>query len=52
MKLAGRIGVVTLLLALAGCATAPRPGAMVSACALGEASPACQVQRYHDVSAP
>ena len=50
--MASRIGVFFLVLGLAGCATAPRPQAIASACALGEASYACQVERYHDVSAP
>ncbi|MBE7369644.1 hypothetical protein [Ramlibacter pallidus] len=50
--MATRTGILFLLFALAGCAAAPRPQAGASACALGEASYACQVERYHAVSAP
>ncbi|MFC5498520.1 hypothetical protein ACFPOE_13320 [Caenimonas terrae] len=41
---------VTLLLALAGCSGLPRYQSAVSACAAGEASYACQVERYHNVN--
>lgn len=43
---------IVLWLALAGCAAPPAaPSAPhVSPCAAGEASYACQVQRYHDVA--
>lgn len=41
-----------LLLALAGCAaaTVPAPPDAASPCALGEASYACQVERYNNVN--
>lgn len=42
----------TLLLALAGCATPPRPELHASPCATSEASYACQVERYFNVNVP
>lgn len=43
---------ILLLLALAGCAGVPQQPAspMASACVNAEASYACQVERYHNVS--
>ncbi|NML47050.1 hypothetical protein HHL11_25115 [Ramlibacter sp. G-1-2-2] len=44
--------IAVLLLALAGCASLPPPPREPSPCELeGEASYACQVQRYQDVDA-
>ncbi|MDB5940796.1 MAG: hypothetical protein JWQ13_362 [Ramlibacter sp.] len=43
---------VVLLLALAGCSGMPQAQPVVSACAAGEASYACQVERYHNVNQP
>jgi hypothetical protein len=48
-----RTSCIALLLALAGCASAPavQPQFQASPCAAaGESSYACQVQRYHDVA--
>jgi hypothetical protein len=42
---------VILLLALAGCSSIPQPQYTASPCAAGEASYACQVERYHNVNA-
>lgn len=48
-----RAAILILLLALAGCAGLPRPELAASACAAaGEASYACQVERYHNVNVP
>lgn len=47
-----RVFLATLLLALAGCATLPRPELHASPCATSEASYACQVERYNNVSVP
>lgn len=47
-----RAAILLLLLALAGCAGLPRPEQAASACAGGEASYACQVERYHNVNVP
>lgn len=44
-----RLLTLQLLLALAGCAAEPRPP-VTSPCAEGEASYACQVERYHNVA--
>jgi hypothetical protein len=44
--------IAVALLALAGCVNVPDAPPTAPACAAGEASYACQVQRYHDVSAP
>jgi hypothetical protein len=43
---------VFLLLSLAACSGVPQAGYSASPCSAGEASYACQVQRYHDVSTP
>jgi hypothetical protein len=43
------IGVV-FLLALAGCSGLPRYQSTASPCSAGEASYACQVERYHNVN--
>jgi hypothetical protein len=40
-----------LLFALAGCSALPQATATASACAAGEATYACQVERYHNVAA-
>lgn len=42
--------ILLLCCAAAGCATRPAPQASASACAVHEASYACQVERYHHVS--
>jgi hypothetical protein len=42
--------ILALLLALAGCASQPPTRSAGSACDAGEASYACQVERYHNVS--
>ena len=39
-----------LLVALAGCSGLPQGQATSLACAAGEASYACQVERYHNAS--
>jgi len=39
-----------LVLLLAGCSSAPRVQQAESPCAAGEATWACQIQRYHDIS--
>jgi hypothetical protein len=39
-----------LLLALAGCSSIAQPQYTASPCAAGEASYACQVERYHNVN--
>lgn len=39
-----------LLLALAGCSGLPAGDRPASPCSVDEASYACQIQRYHDVS--
>ncbi|HEX2547999.1 MAG TPA: hypothetical protein VHL79_24150 [Ramlibacter sp.] len=41
-----------VLLALCGCAGAPRTQLAASPCAAGEATYACQVERYHNISEP
>ena len=41
---------LALLLPLAACSSLPAPQAAPSPCAAGENSPACQVERYHNVS--
>jgi len=41
---------VLLSLALAGCSVPPASVHSASPCAAGEATYACQIQRYHDVS--
>ena len=41
---------LALLLALAGCSALPAARSSSSACDAGEASYACQVERYHNVS--
>lgn len=41
---------VVLLLLLAGCSGIPQSRATASACAAGEATYACQVERYQNVS--
>ena len=41
---------VIVLAALAGCAGLPVYTPYPSACAAGEATYACQVERYHDVA--
>jgi hypothetical protein len=49
-----RSAILVLLLALAGCSPRPAPPGVhaPSPCATEEASYACQVERYHNVSAP
>ena len=42
---------ILLLLSLAGCAGLPQSGPLASACTAGEATYACQVERYHNVNA-
>jgi hypothetical protein len=41
---------IALLFALAGCSGLPRAGTSASPCDAGEATYACQVERYHNVS--
>ena len=41
---------LVLLLPLAACSNLPPPQAAPSPCAAGEASYACQVERYHNIS--
>lgn len=41
---------IALLFALAGCTSLPAARHTGSACDAGEASYACQVERYHNVS--
>ena len=43
---------LVLLLALAGCAGVPQAQLAPSPCAGNEASYACQVERYHNISDP
>jgi hypothetical protein len=45
-----KVFAVALLLALAGCSGLPPAGYFVSACDAGEATYACQVERYNNVS--
>lgn len=45
-----RICIALLLLALAGCATAPVQAREPSPCAVSEASYECQVERYNNVN--
>ena len=45
-----RILGVVLLLAATGCAGVPRQPATASPCAAGEATYACQVERYNSVA--
>ena len=42
---------VVFLLALAGCSSVPHRQYTASACSTGEASYACQIERYHNVAA-
>ena len=44
------LGVVVL--ALAGCSSVPYGHETASACSAGEATYACQVERYHNVNVP
>jgi hypothetical protein len=41
---------VIFLLALAGCSDVPRRPYIESPCSIGEASYACQIERYHNVA--
>lgn len=41
---------IAVLLALAGCTNLPAHPSDPSACAVNEASYACQVERYHNVN--
>jgi hypothetical protein len=43
---------ILVLLALAGCASAPHVDAAASGCAAAESSYACQAVRYHRASGP
>jgi hypothetical protein len=45
-----KVFTVALLLALAGCSGLPPAQYTESACDAGEATYACQVERYHNVS--
>jgi hypothetical protein len=45
-----KVFTVALLLALAGCSGLPPTGHFVSACDAGEATYACQVERYNNIS--
>jgi hypothetical protein len=45
-----RLWIGLLLVALAGCSTAPRPDETPSACAISEVSYDCQVERYNHVN--
>jgi hypothetical protein len=49
-----RSSILVLALAVAGCSPGPAPPGVhaPSPCASDEASYACQVERYHNVSAP
>jgi hypothetical protein len=46
----GRTLCLIVLVALAGCSGLPLGQSAPSPCAAGEASYACQVERYHNVS--
>ncbi len=46
------LGIALLLVLLAGCAGLPPHQPSESACAAGEASYACQVERYRNVNVP
>jgi hypothetical protein len=46
------LAALAVLLALAACASVQPRQTVASACALGEGTYACQVERYHEVSAP
>jgi hypothetical protein len=48
----GKTFSILLLLALAGCSGLPQAQPVASACAAGEATYACQVERYHNVNVP
>ena len=51
--MAKAISVLVMVVALAGCAVpAVQQQAWVSACAAGEATYACQVERYHNINVP
>jgi hypothetical protein len=41
---------IFFLIALAGCSGVPRVQSAASPCSAGEASYACQVERYHNVN--
>ena len=43
--------IVVFLLALAGCSGVPNRPYIESPCSAGEASYACQIERYHNVAA-
>lgn len=46
----GRACAALLFCLLAGCAAAPSAPRMTSACDLGEATYACQIERYNNVN--
>jgi hypothetical protein len=46
-----RTATIAVLLALTGCSGVPLQTQGSTACAAGEASYACQVERYHNIAA-
>ena len=47
-----RLLALAAVFALAGCAGVPQAQLAASPCAAGEATYACQVERYHNIAAP